>query len=122
MTDDEAITQRRRGHWLLMARRRKGATVLAAAKAAGLGAKSGGVISRYESGARPISLMRLRRLANFYGVPFTFLANPELTDEERLEGAIRSASDAERADWDSEERQDPEDADGPDASTDKRSA
>lgn len=105
-----------------MARTNKGATVGAAAEAAGLGPKSGGVVSRWEKGERPISLARLRRLADFYGVPFEFLATPDPTDEERLAEAIRSATAAERADWEAE--QDPARGadDEPDAGPRRRSA
>lgn len=122
MAEDEQKAQRRRGHWLLMARRRKGATVTDAAIAAGLSKKSGGHVSRWEKGERAISLVQLRRLANFYGVPFDSLATPDLTDEERLEVAIRSASDAERADWAAEQAQDPGDGDAPDGGRRRRSA
>lgn len=105
-----------------MARKRKGATVTAAAVAAGLSKNSGGHVSRWESGERAISLVRLRRLANFYGVPFDSLATPELTDEERLEEAIQSASDAERADWAQEPVRVPEGGDAPGAAPRRRSA
>lgn len=99
VTDDEALQQRRRGYWLKRARARADFTLSAAAQAAGLSAGSGSTVTLWEQGKRPIKVIQLERLAHAYGVPVGFLMRPEMTDDERLDAAIQSASDAERADW-----------------------
>lgn len=99
VTDDEAQQQMRRGYWLRRARDRAGLTLAAAAEAAGLSPGSGSTVTHWEQGDRPIKVIHLERLARAYGVPLAVFMQPELTDDERLDQAIQSASDAERADW-----------------------
>ena len=106
VTDDEGTRQRRRGYWLRRARERAGFTLAAAAEIAGLSPGSGSTVTRWEKGERPIQVIHLERLAHAYGVPIAFLMRPEPTDDERLDEAIQSASDAERADWDAEQGRD----------------
>jgi transcriptional regulator with XRE-family HTH domain len=113
VTEDESTVQRRRGYWLRRARIHKGESLKWAAVKAGLKPGSGSTVSLWESGQRPIKVIQLERLARAYGVPVVFLMRPEKTDEERLSEAIQSASDAERADWESEEESGPTVGDEP---------
>lgn len=122
VTDNEGIRQLRRGYWLRRARERAGLTLAAAAEAAGLSPGSGSTVTRWEKGERPIQVIALERLAHAYGVPIDFLMRPEPTDDERLDEAIQSASDAERADWEGEEPRDLGAAVARDAALRRRSA
>lgn len=97
MTEDELAEQRRRGYYLRIAREWRGATLAAAAEAAGLADSSGSSVSLWERGERPIPLVRLKRLADYYQVPLAFLMTPEQTDLERLQAAVLEASELERA-------------------------
>jgi len=107
MTDDEATAARRRGYWLRLARERADLTLAAAAEAAGLRSGSGSTVSLWEGGQRAIKVTHLIRLARRYRVPVSVFMTPEMTDEERLDEAIRSASAAERVDWDAEAEDSP---------------
>ena len=122
VTDDEALQQKRRGYWLRRAREAAGFTLATAAELAGLSAGSGSTVTHWEKGDRPIKVIHLERLARAYGVPISFFMRPEITDDERLDVAIQSASDAERADWGTGEDQGQGAVVGPGAVPGRRSA
>jgi hypothetical protein len=61
-------------------------------------------------------------LARALGLPASFLVKPPMTDEERLDAAIQSASDAEQQDWDSGQDRGPGADDGLGDEPDRRSA
>jgi len=92
--DDERRKAVRRGYWLKLARDQAGMTLSGAAQAAGLGPKSGGVVSRWESGERDPKMGQLERMAAAYGVPAAFFVEPEPTDVERLARAKMGQVDA----------------------------
>ena len=110
-TEEELkVIRARRAWWLRVARLAdpRHPTLGDAAVAAGLDAGSGSVVSLWEAnkqkGEGPKE-SQLRRLASFYGLPFTLFVDPPETDEERLarlrELAL-SALEQEQADWDAE--------------------
>ncbi|HVM30761.1 MAG TPA: helix-turn-helix transcriptional regulator [Candidatus Limnocylindrales bacterium] len=105
MTREEDQHAQRLGYWLRLVRERLEITQSAAAEAAGLSRGSGSTVSLWERGQRPISVVQLRRLARFYGVPASLFLNPPKTDEERLEDALSDAARLEREDWAAEQDQ-----------------
>lgn len=102
MAEPEDLEAQRRGYWLRRARNNAGVTLADAAVTAGLSAGSGSSVSLWESGARPIKVQQMKRLAARYGVPASLFLNPERTDDERLAEAIADAAALERADSASE--------------------
>lgn len=65
--------------------------------AATLGYKDGkGTVSLWESGGRPVPSGKFPMLQELLQLPDRYLVKPPETDEERLDAAIQSASDAER--------------------------
>lgn len=118
---DESRVHRRRGWWIRVARERKRMKVETLAELAGY--KDGkGTISLWESGGRPVPSGKFPKLQEVLDLPDRYLVNPPETDEERLDAAIRYASEAELRDWLSAPDPGPEDDGGPDASPDRRSA
>ncbi len=91
MADDETYL-RRQGFWLRMARERAGKSQAGAAQYLGLSKHSKSSISDYETGVTPPSLLTLRKLAAWYGVPLSVLTEPEPTPTERLDELARAAT------------------------------
>jgi transcriptional regulator with XRE-family HTH domain len=91
--------RRRRGYWIKRARERRVLTLDALAADLGYAAKSGSTISLWEAGLRPVPSDKFSRLADLLELPVAWLVKPPLTDEERLEAAIRRGSDEEKRDW-----------------------
>lgn len=104
---DLALGRHRQAYWLRLARQydpRK-PTLQEVAKAAGLSANSGSVVSLWENDRTPEGPKpsRLRRVAAFYGLPVALFSDPPETDEERLATLRRlaiGAVDLEQQDWD----------------------
>lgn len=119
---DRMAARRRRGYWIRLARRRKGWGQKRLAHALGYTDGQAGNLSKWESGERPIPSDLFEPLARALGLPPKFLVSPPMTDEERLDEAIQSASDAERQDLEPGEERGPAADDGPDASPGRRSA
>jgi transcriptional regulator with XRE-family HTH domain len=69
----------------------------------GYGPKSGSVVSRWESGDRPVPSDRFTRIAAAIDLPAEYLVNPPLTDLERLEELARAAIALEQLDWEREQ-------------------
>lgn len=116
MTDQEDLDARRRGYWLRRARNNRGITLSDAAVTAGLSAGSGSTVSLWESGARPIKVVQMKRLAIRYGVPVGLFTDPPMTDDERLAAAIADAAALELDDSESGEGSRPQaddERDGP---------
>jgi len=120
--ENEALHQRRQGWWLKVAREKAGITGQGAAKIAGLKGKTSSSITHWEKGRYAPSQLQLRRLAQGYGVPLSVFTDPKPTDEERLDAVIRSASDAERQDWEAEPDRAPGGDAAPGAARGRRSA
>jgi transcriptional regulator with XRE-family HTH domain len=99
---ERAEARRRRGYWVRLARKRRGWGQKELAHALGYNDGQTGNLSKWESGERPIPSDLFEPLARALGLPSDFLVRPPMTDEERLDLAIQSASDAERRDWESE--------------------
>lgn len=97
---DRQALRRRRGYWIALARKRQRLTLDALAELVGYGTGSGSIVSRWESGDRPVPSDRFGRLADVLDLPSDYLVEPPTTDEERLEDlALRRArADAEIAD------------------------
>ena len=100
--EEQLQTRRRRGYWIERARRRKGYTLEAVAAALGYSDKSISTLSRWEAGERPVPSDKLEPLARLLGLPPTYLVSPPLTDDERLDAAVRDAEELEREDSGSE--------------------
>lgn len=75
--------QRRQAWWLLVSRLSSGRTQTDAANALGLSA--GSSYGDFERGVTAPSLRQLAILAALFEVPMSLLADPPMTDEERLE-------------------------------------
>lgn len=118
---DETLVHRRRGWWIRVARERLEINIDDLARVAGY--KDGkGTVSLWEKGKRPVPSGKFPMLTRLLRLPYSYLVNPPMTDEERLDAAIRAASDAERRDWDLEQDPGREDGDEPDVSPGRRSA
>ena len=79
---EQARERKRRGHWLLLARKVSGVKQTDVAKR--LGYKAGTSILAFEKGRRDPNASQQRLLAEVYGVPVSMFADPEPTDEERV--------------------------------------
>ena len=123
MTDEQReATRRRRGHWVRTARRRRELTQKELAASLGYVGNQTGNISKWESGERRISGDMFTPLARALGLPARFLINPPLTDEERLDAAMREAGELEREGWEAGEDPSPADDDEPGDAPRRRSA
>lgn len=101
-TEEEIqAVRKRRGFWIQRARKRKGYTLEALAAAMGYRSISG--VSRWESGGRAVPGDKFEPLARYLSLPPGFLVNPPLTDDERLDEAVRAAEELEREDSDEEQ-------------------
>jgi transcriptional regulator with XRE-family HTH domain len=118
---EEQLIHRRRGWWIRVARERLGWTLETFAEELGY-ADGKGTVSLWEKGLRPVPASKFHTVARLLHLPDRYLVRPPLTDEERLDEAIQSASDAERADWDLEAEQGLEADDGPDVAPGRQSA
>ena len=114
--------RRRRGYWIRRARERKGMTLDGLAELMGYAAKSGSTVSLWETGQRPVPSDRMGPLAAVLQLPAHWLVNPPPTDDERLEAAVRDATELERLDSEREADRDRRAAGGPDAELRRRSA
>lgn len=115
---DRDITRRRRGWWVRVARERKDMKTDTLAKALGYkGTKAGTIVSRWESGERPIPSDHFPALSVLLDLPRDWLATPPETDRDRLERRIselaRDAAALERADFEAGEDGGPGDAGEP---------
>jgi transcriptional regulator with XRE-family HTH domain len=126
---DLAQIRARRAYWLRAARANdpRRPTLAAAAKVAGLKEGSGSVVSLWERNATPEGPKdsQLRRLAAFYGLPFSLFSEPPETDEERLARMRQlalAAVELEQQDWDSGEAGHRDAEDGPGDSPGRLSA
>lgn len=99
VTADEDRHARRLGYWLRSVREARRVPLKDAAVAAGLSPKSGSTVTLWEQGKRPITVIHLRRLARYYGVPESLFTDPPMTDEERLADVIADAEALEREGW-----------------------
>lgn len=114
--------RRRRGYWVRQARKLRGWTLKELAHTLGYEGDATGNLSKWESGERPIPSDMFGPLAVALGLPSDFLVKPPLTDEERLEEAMRNAADLEREDWEAGVDRYPSDADEPGGGLGRRSA
>jgi transcriptional regulator with XRE-family HTH domain len=121
-TEEQLALRRRRGYWVKRARERKGYTLKQVAHHLGYSENSISSPSLWERGQRAIPSDQMGRLASFLSLPGTFLVHPPLTDDERLEAAVRESAALERQDWEQGEEGGPEAEDEPDAWRDRRSA
>jgi transcriptional regulator with XRE-family HTH domain len=96
--EEQLATRRRRGYWIERARLRRDLTLEAVCEALGYSAKSISTVSRWESGERPVPSDKLEPLARLLSLPPAWLINPPLTDDERLDDAVRDAEELERQD------------------------
>lgn len=114
--------RKRRGYWIQRARKRKQLTQQGVGSLLGYPGKSESIVSRWEAGDRPVPSDKLQALAVLLDLPADYLVNPPLTDDERLDAAVRAASELEREDWEAGEGSDPEADDEPDDGPRTRSA
>jgi transcriptional regulator with XRE-family HTH domain len=122
-TPDEQLAVRiRRGYWIRRARERKGFTLTYVASMLGYKDKSISTLSRWESGDRQVPGDKFEPLARLLDLPAGFLVSPPLTDDERLDAAVRAASALEREDWEKEQATHRAAGGEPDAEPDTRSA
>lgn len=96
--EDQAAERRRRGYWIQRARKRKGFTLDYVAQMMGYSGKSLSTPSLWESGKRPVPSDKLGPLARLLDLPPDFLVSPQMTDDERLDAAVRDAEALERQD------------------------
>ena len=123
MADSERqAVRRRRGYWIALARKRKQLTGDALAELVGYAKGSGSVVSRWESGDRPVPSDRFERIAEVLDLPAAWLVKPPLTDSERLEQVVSEGAALERRDWEREEAERRAAADEPGDTPDTRSA
>jgi transcriptional regulator with XRE-family HTH domain len=100
MTDEQRdAVRRRRGYWVRLARRNKGLGLKEFGHALGYTGNVTGNLSKWETGDRPIPSDMFEPIARVVGLPPNFLVRPPLTDEERLDAAIRLAAEQELQDW-----------------------
>lgn len=100
--EDEQLVHRRRGWWIRVARERHGMTLATLAEMLGY-VDGQGTVSLWEKGLRPVPSSKFTAIANLLGLPDRYLVRPPVTDEERLDAAVRAAGDAEREDWEAGE-------------------
>jgi len=104
MTDqDREAVRVRRGYWIRLGRRAKGWTLKELGAALGYEGDVTGNLSKWESGDRPVPSDMFTPVARALGLPPLYLVNPPMTDEERLDAAMREAADLEREDWEAGE-------------------
>lgn len=96
--EEQLQTRRRRGYWIKRARDRKGLTLGAVCELLGYSPKSISTISRWEDGQRPVPSDKMEPLARLLGLPPDYLVRPPLTDDERLDQAVRDAEALEQQD------------------------
>ncbi len=102
--EEQLAVRKRRGYWVQRARKRKGLTQQALAQLMGYTTdRPESVVSRWEKGERPIPSDKLEPLARHLSLPSNYLISPPLTDDERLDRAVREGSALERSDWDAAE-------------------
>lgn len=132
-TDQELAQVRARRAWYLKIARLtdpREPTLSEVAQAAGLASGSGSVISLWENnkaGEGSPKDSQLRRLASYYGLPFSLFSDPPNveTDQERLAGMRRlaiGAVDLEQQDWESGQGPTPDAGDEQDERPGRRSA
>lgn len=85
---DDAAYRRRRGHWLRVARERKGWRLEDLARAMDYSVRSTSTFSRFEDGERDPSDVQLRHIAELLEVPVEVFTDPDETDHERLERRV----------------------------------
>lgn len=99
---EQLAVRKRRGYWIRRARERKGYTLRLVAGRLGYSDKSISTISRWEDGERQVPSDKIEPLSRLLALPPQFLVSPPLTDDERLDQAVREAEGLERADWEAE--------------------
>jgi transcriptional regulator with XRE-family HTH domain len=96
--EEQLALRRRRGYWIRRARERKDLTLQAVATALGYSGNSLSTVSRWEDGSRQVPSDKLEPLGRLLSLPDSFLLRPPLTDDERLDAAVRDAEELERQD------------------------
>lgn len=82
---DEVRERKRRAHWLRLAR--VAADVKQPEAARYIGYKAGTSITAMEKARKDPTAIEMQKLAELYGVPVSMFADPEPTDQERVESA-----------------------------------